>query len=292
MENNNNPLVSIIMPAYNAEKFISKSIESVLQQTYQNWELLVVNDGSKDNTSSVVSSFHDARIKLIEQVNGGVSKARNTGITNSTGEFIAFLDSDDLWLKDKLEIQVKYLMKNQNIVLSYGDYLSFIEDRKIIENKQLYPFKIKDLKKRLLVFNFIATLTVMVKSDVLKATGGFDTELFGPEDWDLWIKISQKGSIGYIKENLAMYREHEGGISKNKKRQLNEEYKVINRHILQSNNEILKKYALWFYNLKLANFYFSQKKLKKFFNTYFKMIRLIPFKLENFSYPLKRIFKI
>lgn len=286
----NNPLVSIIMPAYNAEKFISKSIESVLQQTYQNWELLVVNDGSKDNTSSIVKLFNYTRIKLIEQENGGVSKARNTGIANSTGEFIAFLDSDDLWLKDKLEIQVKYMMNNQNIVLSYGDYLSFIEDGKIIENKQLYPFKIKDLKQRLLVFNSIATLTVMVKSDVLKATSGFDTELFGPEDWDLWIKISQKGDIGYIKENLAMYREHEGGISKNKKRQLDEEYKVLNRHVLQSNNEILKKYALWFYNLKLTNFYFSQKEMKRFFNTYFVMIRLIPFKLENLSYPLKRLF--
>lgn len=288
---NNNPLVSIIMPAYNAEKFISKSIESVLQQTYPNWELLVINDGSIDNTSNIVNSFNDSRIKLIEQDNSGVSKARNTGIANSTGEFIAFLDSDDLWLQDKLEIQVKYMINNQNIILSYGDYLSFIEDGKIIENKQLYPFKIKDLKERLLVFNFIATLTVMVKSDVLKDTGGFDTEFFGPEDWDLWIKISQKGDIDYIKENLAMYREHEGGISKNKKRQLEEEYKVLKRHVLQSNNEILKKYALWFYNLKLTNFYFSQREMKKFIFTYFNMLKLIPFKIENLSYPLKRVFK-
>jgi glycosyltransferase involved in cell wall biosynthesis len=287
----NNPLVSIIMPAYNAEKFISKSIESVLQQTYQNWELLVVNDGSKDNTSSIVKLFNYTRIKLIEQENGGVSKARNTGIANSTGEFIAFLDSDDLWLKDKLEIQVKYMRNNQNIVLSYGDYLSFIEDGKIIENKQLYPFKIKDLKQRLLVFNFIATLTVMVKSDVLKATGGFDTELFGPEDWDLWIKISQKGDIGYIKENLAMYREHEGGISKNKKRQLGEEYKVIKRHVSTCDNSELYKKALWFFELKLSNYYFSQKDMKRFLISYLHMIKLLPFKVENITYPIKRLFK-
>jgi glycosyltransferase involved in cell wall biosynthesis len=288
----NTPLVSIIMPTYNAEKFISKSIQSVLNQTYQNWELIVVNDGSKDNTSKVVESFDDKRILLIKQKNSGVSKARNIGIKNAKGAYIAFLDSDDLWLKKKLEIQVNYMLNHPNIVLSYTYYNSFVGDDTVVKNKQLYPFKINNLNERLLVFNFIATLTVMVKSDVLKDIGGFDTQLFGPEDWDLWIKVSQKGNIGYINQNLALYREHDGGISKSKARQLEEEYKVLLRHVLKSENQRLIKYAMWFYNLKLTNFYFSQGDIKSFLSFYMQMIRLLPFKVENITYPLKKLLKI
>jgi len=290
--NNNTPFVSIIMPAYNAENFISKSIQSILSQSYQHWELIVINDGSKDNTSSVVKNFDNKRIILLEQENGGVSKARNRGIQNAKGDYIAFLDSDDLWLENKLEIQVKYMLDNPNVVLSYMDYSSFIGDDVVVKNKQLYPFVINNLNERLLVFNFIATLTVMVKSNILKEIGGFDIQLFGPEDWDLWIKVSQKGEIGYANENLALYREHNAGISKNKKRQLEEEYKVLKRYILQGENQKLKKYALWFYNLKLANFYFSQRDLKSFSDSYLKMIKLIPLKIENFTYPLKRLLRI
>ncbi|MEI8631915.1 glycosyltransferase family A protein [Vibrio sp. PP-XX7] len=114
-------------------------------QTYQSWELIVVNDGSKDDTSSVVKSFDDERIRLIEQENGGVSKARNTGIEHSEGEYIAFLDSDDIWLERKLEAQVEFMLNNFNIVLSYMDYSSFIGDDIVVKNKQLHPFKIKKI---------------------------------------------------------------------------------------------------------------------------------------------------
>ncbi len=149
------PLVSVIMPAYNAEKYISKSIQSVLEQTYQNWQLIIVNDGSKDDTSSIIKCFDDKRIRLIEQENSGVSKARNTGIEYSDGEYIAFLDSDDIWLDKKLEVQVNFMLNNLNIVLSYMDYSSFVDDDKVVKNKQLYPFKIENLRQRLLVFNYI-----------------------------------------------------------------------------------------------------------------------------------------
>ena len=286
------PLVSIIMPAYNAEKYILESIDSVIAQTYKSWELIVVDDGSVDSTSVVVRNFKDRRVKLIEQINSGVSKARNSGIENAKGEYITFLDSDDLWEKYKLEVQVSYMLNNPSVILSYTDYVSFINDGERVKNKQLYPFKIKSLKDRILVFNFIATLTVMVKSKILKDVGGFDIDLFGPEDWDLWIKISKMGGIGHIEKKLSLYREHEGGISKNKKRQLEEEYKILLRHVLAQDNEKLRKYALWFHNLKLSSYYFSKQKIKSFIGSYIAMIRVLPFKVENITYPLKRLFKL
>ena len=283
-------LVSIIMPAFNAGKYIKKSIDSVLLQSYTNWELIIINDGSTDNTIYIVEQYNDSRIKILNQTNQGVAQARNTGIFNSKGYYIAFLDSDDVWLENKLEVQIKFMVNNPNFILSYTDYYSFVNNEKIINNKQLLPFKIEKIEDKLLVFNFIPTLTVMVISPILKKLKGFDINLFGPEDWELWIRISDLGDFYFIDQKLAMYREHVGGISKNKFNQLLNEYKVLKLHVLQSGNVELIKCALWFHYLKFSNYYFSQKKIILSFKFYFKMIFLFPFKTENYTYPLKRFF--
>ena len=290
MQNKNVPIVSIVMPAYNAQDYIKQSIQSVINQTYDNWELLVINDGSSDKTVAVVESFKDSRIILFSQKNFGVSKARNYGIKKAKGKYIAFLDSDDLWKKEKLYIQASYMEKYKNIVLTYSDYDSFIMKNDIIENKQLYPFNIKNNHDRLLIFNYIATLTVMVKKDTLQSVNSFDILLFGPEDWDLWIRISKVGQIDFINQKLALYREHKDGISKNRKRQLEQEYKVLSKYVLKSDNGRLQRYALWFYYLKCTNYLFSEKYYIKAFFSYMKLFWLIPFKKENFTYLIQKIF--
>jgi glycosyltransferase involved in cell wall biosynthesis len=279
------PLVSIIMPAFNAEKFISESIISVIKQTYTNWELLIINDGSIDKTSEIISKFSDHRIILFEQKNAGVANARNIGIQNSKGCYIAFLDSDDTWLEDKLKIQTEFMILNSNIGFTYTNYFSFY-DNKLIKNKQLHPFKIDKFNEKLLVFNFIASLTVMVKSNLIKELEGFDNKLHGPEDWDLWIRISQKTESFYIDKKLAIYREHNQGISKNKSIQLKEEFKVLKKHVLKTENLILIKSAMWFYNLKLSNYHLTNKNFILFIIYYLKMIKQFPFKAENYTYPI------
>lgn len=289
MQNNQLPLVSIIMPAYNAQDYIKQSIQSVVKQTYNNWELLIINDGSTDNTVSIVESFKDTRIVLFSQENSGVSRARNYGISKAKGDYIAFLDSDDLWKNNKLNVQVSYMKKHPDIVLSYTDYDSFKLQNEIIKNKQLYPFQIENQHDRLLVFNYIATLTVMLKKEIFQKVDGFDISLFGPEDWDLWIRIAKIGKIAFINQKLALYREHESGISKNRKRQLEQEYKVLRRYALQSTNKKLQKYALWFYYLKYINYLFSQKNYLKSLFLYMKLFWLMPLKKENYTYLIQKI---
>ena len=287
---NKMPLVSIIMPAYNAEKFIYKSILSVINQTYHNWELIVVNDGSIDNTFEIVNAIKDIRIRLINIKNSGVACARNVGIKKVKGDYIAFLDSDDYWYFNKLEIQLRYMLLNSGIDLSYTDYSTINEDDIFVKNKQLYPFKINNPNDRLLVFNYIATLTVMVKTSIVFELSGFDEAFFGTEDWDFWIRISSKGNLAYIDDRLACYRENLEGISKNKKKHLIQEYKVLKKYVLNSENKKLKNSALWFLYSKFTNYYFSSNEFKRAFKCYFIMIKKMPFKIENFTFPLRRLF--
>jgi len=284
------PLVSIIMPAYNASAFIHSSINSVLEQSYLNWELIVVDDGSIDDTSLLVEEIEDHRIRLIRKVNEGVAAARNTGLKIARGEYIGFLDSDDLWLPEKLSEQVAFMESNPEYVFTYTNYSSFIDSNEEIPNKQLEPFIIEDTKNRLLVFNFIATLTVIARSSSVRSVGGFDESLFGPEDWDLWLKLSAVGDFGFIDSSLGKYREHDLGISKNKYLQLSNEYRVIQRHAFGAGNSKIRRQAHWFHSLKVCNYYVKKRNFMKAIVAYLRLFILCPLHLKNFTYPLKKIF--
>ena len=133
------PLVSIIMPAFNAAYFIQESIQSVLAQSFSDFELIVINDGSTDDTSALVQNVKDPRIILIEQENAGVAAARNNGIEVSRGKFIAFLDSDDLWSKTKIEKQVNLLTSNPEIGLTYSDIFCF--EKSLKDSYYVPPYK-------------------------------------------------------------------------------------------------------------------------------------------------------
>ena len=109
------PLISVIIPAYNAQDFIQKALDSVLAQSYSHYEVLIVNDGSTDNTEALVKTYHDPRVKLISQSNGGLSNARNTGIKNAKGNYLAFLDADDYWIAEKLEKQIEILRRHPEV---------------------------------------------------------------------------------------------------------------------------------------------------------------------------------
>lgn len=210
------PLISIITPAYNAEKFIGETIKSVQQQTYQNWELIIVDDCSKDYTSVLVNDYvkEDHRIRLIKAPqNGGVAKARNIGLENAKGDYIAFVDSDDLWMPEKLEKQLAY-MQASGCVLSYTDFQKFNTTDGSLGKVMKCPNKMRanDILKN----TAIGCLTVMVDK---KQTGEFRMPpLNHTEDNCTWYHILKKtNQTAYnIGEVLSLYRDGNASMTKNK----------------------------------------------------------------------------
>ena len=209
-------LVSIIMPAYNAEKYIADSIKSVLAQTYSAWELIVVDDGSTDGTAAVVKDFvsRDSRVRYIFQENGRLGKARNTGIANARGSLIAFLDSDDLWIDNKLELQVKALVENNADVVFSNAYI-FSDDNpaNIAETFEtcVGQFSGPDFFDALVRRNQLPVLTVLLKKNALAKTGLFEEgrPYHGCEDYDLWLRLAKAGCVFYgMRDLLARYRRH------------------------------------------------------------------------------------
>lgn len=274
------------MPAYNAGLTISESINSVLNQTYENFEVIVINDGSLDNTIEKVLSFIDPRIKLINKINGGVASARNLGIYNSKGEYLAFLDSDDLWHPEKLEKSLEVL-GNSSCDLLYTNYYDFQNTIELaIKHVDLHPMrKVENDYIRLSLYDYIPTLTVVIKKNVIDIVGTFDEDLNGTEDWDLWLRVTEKYKIVKLNQYLAYYRFSENGLSKQKERHLKEEKKVILKHKekFKSINQGLYKVInfLWY----TKNFFYNMS-LKRFdiFKYFFLMIVNFPFDKYGYLY--------
>jgi GT2 family glycosyltransferase len=209
-------LVSIIMPAYNAGKYLAESIGSVLSQTHAGWELIVINDGSSDNTGEVTQSLAtaDKRIRYFAQPNGGQAAARNKGLREARGDLVAFLDADDLWLPQKLESQLTVL-EAMNVDLVYSGGYIFSEDTTECSAGQfsIIPGETQgsEMFHLLFGFNSIATLTVLVRRESLDAVGLFDENRAyqNCEDYDLWMRLAQNGAIFFgMREKLVRYRRH------------------------------------------------------------------------------------
>ena len=214
--NNRKRLISVVIPTFNREDLIKDAINTVLEQVYQNFEIIIIDDGSTDNTSEVVKSFDDARIKYIYQENAGISKARNKGIEDASGEYIAFLDSDDLWHPEKLEKQVSVLDKDPDVDLlsNNSQYMTFQND--IIEIKKNYVKSQKENISLILLDPdkvFTGTPTLLVRKTIFEKVGLFDETVTFCEDWDLFFRIALVGKICHIPEILTYVRNHKGNIT-------------------------------------------------------------------------------
>lgn len=211
-----NVLVSVVMPAFNAEKYIGCSIESVVHQTYQNWELIIVNDGSTDNTQEVIDRFmrRDKRIRCVQQKNGKQGKARNAGIKIAMGELIAFLDADDLWYPVKLEKQVAILeQQNTDLVFCYADQINSKG-----EKVGGWPPAKDDLfffgDEGVAYFfrgNIVNIFTVLAKREAIQRVNGFNEEaaIQNIEDYDLWLRMLYNNCrFLLMNEVLGAYRLH------------------------------------------------------------------------------------
>ena len=251
-------LVSIIMPAFNASKTIFDSINSVQSQTYQNWEMIIIDDGSTDNTKDIITPFlSDYRIKYLRQLNSGPSIARNNGINKAKGKYLAFLDSDDIWKPNKLELQLNHFIRNPNCCLIHTNYSTFESNTQNSKPFRQTPwFSNWDENERLLMFDTIGTLTVLTETQLIKNLGGFNNDLHGTEDWDLWIRVSKEGKIFKLNDDTAYYRIHPHGISQSFDKHLVELDKVYNQHVFQPKIQNKIKYA--------ANSVYSFRKAKNF----------------------------
>ncbi|NNE99536.1 MAG: glycosyltransferase [Pyrinomonadaceae bacterium] len=209
------PQVSVVIPAYNAERYLAASIESVFQQTYDRWELLVIDDGSTDSTGEIAGSYGNAAVKYFFTPNGGVSRARNIGIENASGKYVAFLDADDVWEPEKLEIQMDVLDRETNVKACYSAF--FLVDENLNEvGVRRSKRKSNALNDLMLSGNVVATpSTVIAEKDLFSQVGGFDTDLSLCADWEMWIRLATKTEFAYIDEPLLKYRVHESNMSNN-----------------------------------------------------------------------------
>jgi hypothetical protein len=212
-----NKMVSIITPVYNCERFIEDAIISVQKQSYKNWEILIVDDASTDCSSDIVKSLmeKDSRIKYYKfEKNLGPAKARNEAIRKASGQYIAFLDSDDTWVPEKLEKQI-YFMESKNSTMSFTSYSFYTENKIPLKKKAFAPAVIT--YKELIKYNWIGTSTLIYNAEVLGKH--FMPNIRNRQDWGLWlVLIKIAGYANFINEPLARYTVRKNSISSKKLR--------------------------------------------------------------------------
>jgi teichuronic acid biosynthesis glycosyltransferase TuaG len=219
------PEVSVIMPAYNASDYIQESINSVIAQTFTNWELIIVDDGSTDKTSVIIENYcnQDERIKYYYQENGKQGKARNFGVSLANAKYIAFLDADDLWMPEKLEIQLQQI-EEKNVDLVFSDSYKFYDDDSSDKSRKMnvsdITLKGNEALKLFLQANRIPILTVLVKKEKIILVETFSEKMViqNAEDYHLWLKLIISGCVFYgSDEVLASYRIHSKSSTSNDK---------------------------------------------------------------------------
>jgi glycosyltransferase involved in cell wall biosynthesis len=209
--------VSVVVPAYNAGSFIAETLDSVLAQTYRDFEIIVVNDGSTDDTEQVLAGYGNS-IRVIDQENGGSPRARNFGIEQADGDWIAFVDADDLWTPDKLQVQLAGL-EGQRWSHTNSFYVGSNQGGSV-SRSDLTPQYGGQVFDKLIVNNFITTSTVIIEKRLLSTLGGFDESLLLLQDWALWIEIAKTEALHYEPRCLAHYRIHPKARSRNAQRLL------------------------------------------------------------------------
>lgn len=226
------PKVTVVIPAYNAMTYLPETLDSVLKQTFTDFEVLIINDGSKDNIIQWASTITDSRVKLISQTNQGVSAARNTGINTAQGEYIAFLDADDLWEPTKLEKQVQCFESKPEVGLVYT--WTLLVDQQGKSTGTVTASHIEgNVWEKLLLGDVIGNgSSAMIRRSCFETVGLFDTELSSAEDPDMWARISAHYPLAVIKEVLVYYRQRSGSVSRD-----------YDRMMLNSRLTIEKKFA-------------------------------------------------
>ncbi|XWK85820.1 MAG: glycosyltransferase [Phormidium sp.] len=245
------PLISVIIPAYNNEKTIQETIESVLRQTFTDFELIVINDGSTDRTLEIVSTIKDPRIKVFSYSNAGGAVSRNRGFYHSSGEFIAFLDADDLWTPDKLEAQLKALQENPQAAVAYS-WLNSIDESSNFLRTGNHRTENGEIYAKLYLIPFIESgSNPLIRRQALMDIGGFDESLPASQDYDLYLRLAARYEFIAVPFPQVLYRIASNSMSANVRRQEVTSLFVRERAFKESPKPLppeLKQYSI-------ANFY-------------------------------------
>jgi glycosyltransferase involved in cell wall biosynthesis len=233
------PLVSVIIPVYNGERYVKDAIESVLGQTYKNIQIIAVNNDSPDGSLHRLNEYKD-KIEIITEYKRGVAHARNAGIERSQGEYLAFLDQDDFWKSHKIEQQIAIIKSNPNTVLVHTGIEHYDDATGCVVGPvdvSAHPEEYEgNCFRKLLLKNAIYNSSVLVKRNVVIAAGAMNTAMAGNtcQDYDLWLRISQKGSFSFIRGKLTRFRLHSNQGSVDRRQLLSDEGLLIENELIKA----------------------------------------------------------
>lgn len=237
--------VSVIIPVYNGEKTIAETIRSVLSQSFSDFELLVINDGSQDSTLETIDRIADSRLKVFSYPNAGLAASRNRGIRRASGELLAFIDADDLWTRDKLEAQVKALENTPEAALAYS-WTDYIDERSKFLQSGTHITANGNVLAKLLVTCFLENgSNPLIRRHIFEEIGYFDESLKAAEDWDLYLRVAARYPFVAVPSVQVLYR-RTNSMSANIPRQEAETLKVLNRAFASAPESLqpLKKRSL------------------------------------------------
>ena len=228
------PIVSVIIPCFNCALFLAEAISSVLRQDFTNYELLIVDDGSTDDTPNLIKPYlADKRVRYLPKKNGGLSSARNYGIINANGDYIALLDADDIWYPEKLACQIKHIENRPDVGMVFSNFNTFNADGIIFSGKvsdSIDSFPNPEFNILFSRNNFIYPSTVLIRKSIFKKCGFFDENLKSIEDYDMWLRISNSYCLIGVPEKLTKIRVHNNNMSKNVDVMMRNEVMVIDKY--------------------------------------------------------------
>jgi glycosyltransferase involved in cell wall biosynthesis len=287
------PLVSVIIPTYNSAQYVTAAVESVLGHSVTDVEILVIDDGSTDATRSVLASY-GAPVRYLYQPNGGVAVARNRGIAESVGRYVAFLDADDTWFPEKLERQLTALRQAPGVGFCYAGYRSVDDEMRPLKEYRPRPRRAA-LEDLLFYGNFIGSIcTVVAEKALFDRVGGFDPELSQCADWDMWVRLARQTEFLAIEEPLVTYRQHATNMSRNTPLLERDSNRVLEKAFADPGTpEHLRARAgrAWARNwMKLAGCYFHASLYRDFARCATRALKMDPAQSTRLiGYPFRRL---
>lgn len=281
--------VSVVIPTFNYGRFLREAVDSVLAQTHPPLEILVVDDGSTDETAEIAASYGD-RIRFIRQQHGGVCAARNNGIANARGEYVAFLDSDDVWLPQKLEKQLARFDADPELGLVHCGAERFDESGTLAVNLEGLEGWIAPQLLRLDAEVIAAGTALLVPKRIAEEVGGFDTGLAQAEDWDFAYRVAVRYRVGFVREVLVRYRQHGCGSHLNVPRMEHDMMAALGKAFASPDPAVqsLRRSTYGRVHRILAGCYFRERAPKLFFRHMFKSLSYDPRNVGYFAtYPLR-----
>jgi len=288
------PIISVVMSVYNGEKYLREAIDSILNQTFTNFEFIIVNDGSTDKSLEIIKSYADSRIVIIDQENTGLAKALNNGINIAKGKYIARMDADDISELNRLEVQFDYLEKNEDIGI-LGTWIELIDEKDNVIGNKKEPVNPEDIHNIILTYGCFNHGTVMFRKSLFRKAGGYSNvfpENSPTEDFALWNRMLRITSGANIPHYLYKLRIHSSSVSYiQNKNQKDQHFLVSKKYIIkrieECKREACKNKDLAFYLYKLGDIHYHYRKLKECRKFLIKSIFLNPFiSLKAYRYLL------